>query len=329
VHIFIDESGIFTTRPDGSSVGVVGALVVTEGQLHDLERRYVQLRPLLLKGSVEVKGRLLDESDVARVVNVARRAGLIFETTVIDFAPGDLPAIEKHRSGQCEALTRGLTERHHASVIAYANALSERLERMPLQLYAQSIATFDLLWRTLAHATGYYSQREPTSLAHFHWVIDAKAPDGVTDWEDWWLQAIRPFMQTRSLTEPFPMFEGGNYSHFIAKEMPIPEYLLQKVPEMKGESGLTLGTVFENIVFSAAALPGLELVDVLTNAVRRALSGRLGEKGWRSISGVMIHRSGQTYIEPMGFGGDGRIIPPATSTILRKLGRGGRSMLKD
>jgi hypothetical protein len=59
MHIFIDESGTFVTRADGSSLGAVGALVVTESQVEEFERRYAQLRPLLPKHNGEVKGRLM------------------------------------------------------------------------------------------------------------------------------------------------------------------------------------------------------------------------------------------------------------------------------
>jgi hypothetical protein len=329
VEIFIDESGTFAIRDDGSSVGAVGALVVTESQFPILERRYAQLRPLLPKDQGEVKGRLLGESDVARVVDIARRSGLIYEVTVVDLAPEDAAAVEEHRTGQCEGLTRKLTKQHHPDLVASVYALRERLEQMPLQLYAQGVATFDLLWRTLSHATAYYSQREPESLARFRWVVDAKAADGVTGWEEWWSKVVKPFMQSRSLQEPFPELEGGDYSHLGANEMPIPDYLVKEFPRLKGGTGLALSGAFDQIEFSARAPTGLELVDVLTNAVRRALLGRLGQQGWRGLSGVMIHRRGPTYIRPVGFGEDQRVIPPATAAVLRQLGTGGRSMLTE
>jgi len=68
---------------------------------------------------------------------------------------------------------------------------------------------------------------------------------------------------------------------------------------------------------------GLELVDVLTNAVRRALTGKLQARGWAGISRVMIHRAGQTYVTAMAF--DDEVKEP-TASVLRGLGKGGRSM---
>jgi hypothetical protein len=324
MDIYIDESGTFTP---GSSVGAVGALVVTESQLPLLESRYAQLRPLLPKDGAEVKGRLLGEGDVARVVDVARRSGLIYEVTVIDLLPSETALIEEHRAGQCEGLTRGLTEKHQPSLVAGVHALRARLEKMPLQLYVQFVATCDLLWTTLQHATLYYCQREPRSLARFRWIVDAKAPKGITDWEDWWSWAVKPMLQARSLRQPFGQLESGDYSHLAAKELPMPDFLVKEFPRLKDKTGLSLSGAFQEIVFSADTPTGLELVDVLTNAVRRALTGRLGEPGWRGIPGVMIHRRGPTYIHPIGFGQDQRVIPARTAAVLRKLGKGGRSML--
>jgi hypothetical protein len=329
MEIFIDESGNFTTRADGSAVGVVGALVVTESQLPILQRKYEQLRPLLPKEDGEVKGRKLSESDVARVVDVAHRSGLIYEATVVDLAPRDSAAIERHRAGQCEGLTRKLTDQHHPDVVASVHELRRRLEETPLQLYAQSVATFDLLWRTLSHAATYHSQREPEALSRFRWIIDAKAPDGITDWEDWWSKVVKPIMQSRSLDEPFPELEGGDYSHMAAKETPIPEYLVKEFPRLKGEAGLAMSGAFGEIEFSAEPLPGLELVDVLTNAIRRALMGRLAQKGWIGIRRLMIHRRGPTYIHPVGFEAEDRVVPSDTAAVIHQFGTGGRSMLTE
>jgi hypothetical protein len=326
VQIFIDESGIFATSSEGPSFGTLGSLVITESQLAIVDRMYSQLRPLLPKERGEVKGRLLDESDVARVVNLARRAGLIYEATLIGLLPDHASAVEVHRTGQCEGLTRNLTDAHEPAVISDAFELRHRLEQMPLQLYVQSVATFDLLWRTLQHATLYYSQREPRALARFRWVIDAKERNRITDAEDWWSRVVRPVMQSQSLREPFPQLEQGDYSHMIAEEVPMPDHLTEAFPRLNGETALRMNAAFDEIEFSPAPLIGLEIVDVLTNALRRALAGRLDERGWGRIAGVMIHRQ-PPYVHPVGFGENPCLVEPSVAAVLRRLAAGGRSML--
>lgn len=63
------------------------------------------------------------------------------------------------------------------------------------------------------------------------------------------------------------MLEGGDYSHFEAKEIAIPDYLTRHHPTLQGETGLDIG-LFSDIDFSSTVLPGLEVVDVLTRAFR-------------------------------------------------------------
>ena len=329
MHIFVDESGNFVTRNDGSAVAAVGALVVTENQTAEFERRYAQLRPLLPKQNGEVKGRLLGESDVARVVDVARRSGLIYEVDVLDLPADSAADIEAHRAAQCEGLTRKLTPEHHPNAVASIYALRRTLEAMPVQLYAQCTTMFDLLWRTLKHATIYYSQREPPSLARFRWVVDAKGSSGLTPAEEWWSVAVRPMLQSRSIDEPFPQIEGGDYSHLAAVEGPMPEYLVKELPRLKDATGLRIDSAFTEIEFRPEPLPGLEVVDVVTNAVRRALTGRLDVSGYAGVAGLMIHRKGGTYVQASAFTDRNRKVPEPDASVLRQLGRGGRPMLSE
>jgi hypothetical protein len=53
-------------------------------------------------------------------------------------------------------------------------------------------------------------------------------------------------------------------------------------PEEGTDTGLLLG----DLRFSSAVEPGLELVDIIVNATRRALVGALGEAGWCGIPAV-------------------------------------------
>jgi hypothetical protein len=329
LHIYIDESGTFNTREDGSSVGVLGALVITEGQLQDFKRSYVQLRPLLPKDKGEVKGRLLGESDVKRVVRCALRAGLIYEATVIDLLPEHSAAVEAHRTGQCEGLTRSLTPQHQPSMIEGVWGIRRQLESMPLQLYVQAVGILDLMWCTLENATMYYSLREPQALAQFHWVVDAKDPSGKTLSEEWWSKVLMPMTQARSLREPFQQFDFGDYSHMATEEMPIPDYLVKELPDLRGKTGIKMNNAFKDITFSADALPGLEVVDVLTNALRRAVMGRLAQAGWQDIGGTMIHRKRPTYVKMVGFGQDERVVRPDVAKVLRQLSKVGRPMLRE
>jgi hypothetical protein len=92
--------------------------------------------------------------------------------------------------------------------------------------------------------------------------------------------------------------------------------------------GTNLKLLLADVRFSAAAEPGLELVDIVVNATRRALAGSLGEAGWRGIPQLMIHRP-EPYIEFLIVGRQQDTIHQSaySGIVNRFFSSGGKSML--
>jgi len=113
------------------------------------------------------------------------------------------------------------------------------------------------------------------------------------------------------------VLEGADYSFF---------------DRFKGGDGNIEGTntklLLSNIRFSTAPEPGLELVDIVVNATRRALAGSLGEAGWRGIPQLMIHRP-EPYIQFLIVGGQRDTIHRSaySDMVNQFFSRGGKSML--
>jgi hypothetical protein len=107
--------------------------------------------------------------------------------------------------------------------------------------------------------------------------------------------------------------------------MAVPKYLAAQFPNDRGYQAFSMNSAF-GIEFSPATSCGLEIVDVLTNAVRRAMNGRLDQKGWGDISRLMIHRKGP-YIQPMDFADTSRAPPAGIAEVIRRLSTEGRTML--
>lgn len=328
--VFVDESGTFASATGPASISLVGALVIPEGKMANVEKKYSALRSTLPTENGEVKGRLLSEADVDRVVTWLAKNEVLFEAVAIDMALQSEQAIETHKKGQEQGITENLTPEFHPSVRDGLLDLRRRLEQMPHQLYVQSVVVFDLIELVLKHATLYFSQRRPEALSQFHWVIDGKDKERLTDWESWWSYTIMPALQSRSLREPMGRLTVGDYSHFERFFEPIPDYLrphLQK-PRRERESGMVnLNKILtESFRFSSGSEPGLELVDILTNATRRAFMGRLGIEGWKNIPRLMIHRKGQ-YIRIISLGN----VPENTRVpympVVRHFRRHGKDMV--
>ena len=330
MHTYIDESGTFTATFGRSSISVVGALIVPSALQTRLREAYGPVRRTLPKDDGEVKGRGLSEEHFERVIHAIRGLDVLFEVVMIDVGLHSENEIRAHKLGQEAAITANPTGNPHESIHRQLRDLRTRLERMPLQLYVQSVVTFELVRRVLDIGCTYYAQRRPRELARFHWIVDAKDRARTTDWEDWWSFVVLPSLQSKSTREPMPMLEGADYSHMERFVGDAPDWL---VPFAEGRD-LTEGVLdlkamlTENFRFSPHQEVGLELVDILCSALRRALNGNLGERGWRDLHQLMVNRKGQCVgMISMGAAVPDQETMPYRRTLMTGFRRGGRVML--
>jgi hypothetical protein len=330
VHIFIDESGTFTgTGADAPAVSTLGALIMPTHRLPHLFKKYARLRANLPTRKGEVKGSLLDEKQVAAVIELLRINGAIFCASMIDLGSHTAEDIAQHRAERSASLAANLTDGHTQELRDGVAALQARMAGFSDQLYVQGAVTIDLLYRVMQDMIVYHCQRFPKELGAFHWVIDAKNPGAVTNWEDWWSKTLVIWLQAMSLERPGAMLPGGDYRHFrrfIFDD--LPEYLRDVAPpgDRSQGAGVDLQMMYrESFRFSSEPEPGLELVDIVTNALRRALIGNLGEAGWLPLRGLMIHRS-DVYVSPVGLLPPGHKVAPPLLPAMNRFRQGGRIM---
>ncbi len=192
---------------------------------------------------------------------------------------------------------------------------------------ADCSVTFELLHRVTQLAPLYYAQRTPDELAAFRWVVDAKDPRGATDWERWWAQMVLNMLQERSKLDPMPMMVGADWSAFdrFLTEWPAADFPNAPVPD-DGKVIDINKIMREHFAFSSGIHPGLELVDILTNGLRRALVGNLEAAGWAGIPRLMIHHGGRQYFQLITMEqARERRVPYAT--VVAGFRTGGRSLL--
>lgn len=327
--IFIDESGTFTVARGlaPAAVSVVGALVLTEGSIGRIEKKYLEIRKTLPKEKGEVKGRLLSELQVDRVVTILEKNDALFEVVGIDMAIHSRDGVEAHKKGQENGITVNLTPEMHPSIHEGYWRLRNRLEALPLQLYVQSAVMYELITNVVELATLYFSQRQPKTLGRFEWVLDAKGKGQLTDWEDWWSFTVMPITQSRSFRKPLGQFVDGDYTYFKRFERKIPDYLLPHRKNQSEKIGLDAKKILtEHFRFSSASEAGLEMVDILTNATRRALLGRLNFGGWANIPHLMLHRK-QHYIRLISLERPPEDHHYPYMQVLRHFRQGGKNIL--
>ena len=188
---------------------------------------------------------------------------------------------------------------------------------------------FALLHKMMEEMILYHCQRNPKEQAEFHWVVDAKDKGLVTDWEDWWSKTLVIWLQAASIDKPAQMLPGGDYRHFKRFFLTeLPAYLQPVAPKVRTgvAAGLDLQMMYrESFRFSSEPELGLELVDIVTNALRRAMIGNLGVEGWLPLRGLMIHRS-DIYASLLSLKATEGVATKPYRKVLNRFREGGRIM---
>jgi hypothetical protein len=291
MYIFVDEAGGFQVPSNSKGVCCIGALIVPESVLVTLLRKMRRLtRPWRAEGR-EVKGSQLLETQMAQVLATVRRFDVLFVVVAIDMALHSDAGVSRHRETQAKKFLDALSDKMALPVRFRTEGLAARLRALPNQLYVQSVLLTMLVEAVLTASTLYYSQRLPKALSHFHWRLDAKDV-AITRYELLWRDVVGPFLQTQSLSSPLPMLKGADYSSFqrFCGEQPVPPGHLR--PHVRAPDDAFAYVDIEELLAdlrfcSSARYTGLQAVDMLASAVRRACNGSLETKGWKGLGRLM------------------------------------------
>jgi hypothetical protein len=291
VQIYIDESGSFVTPLRPNRVSAVGALVIPDSQADELLAAFEALtRPWTANGG-EVKGSSLTEVQIAGVIELVGQYHCLFDVRGIDMGLHDRARIEAFQDRQAAAVTRHITTAHHEGWRKWGAMTEKRMRGLSPQLFTQGMLTIYLVMEVLQAATLYYAQRLPAELGRFRWRVDPKDQTRRTELELLWTDVILPIAQTGSMTEPFAMFEGCDYSHFarfyIDREA-MPPDLARYVIDSPRDGGLDFGAILADVSFPESRTEtGLRLVDILLSAFCRAVNGTLDQRGWAMLGRLM------------------------------------------
>lgn len=329
MHIFLDESGAFAGIGKPVSLSAMAALVIPDRRLARVKADWRKLRRTFPKDHRgEVKGKALTEEQVISVARLLSQHRCIAEVSMIDMGLHKLEEIEAHIEGQMQGMSTNLTDEHHPNIWATIERLQNTLSTMRPPQYVQAVMILDLLHRLLDHAKLYHVQRTPAELANFSWVFDAKGDDSIkNNWEDWWTTLRGPMLQSIAMRKPSARLVGANYRAFEKRYCSDewPSHLPEREPNAPPAMDIT--KVFQDTRFSSEIEAGLELADIVANAVRRTVAGRLHQRAWGSLARLFIARQ-QHCIHFIALNGVTR-ADPAYSGIVRAFGRGGLSMIPE
>jgi hypothetical protein len=114
----------------------------------------------------------------------------------------------------------------------------------------------------------------------------------LTTSENLWRQVVGPALQTFSLSSPLPQIVEADYSwfeRFTGSMDEAPAHLKPHVAGLNEQfSCVDIDSVMGDLRFVAShRLTGIQLVDVLASAVRRACNGTLQRAGWQGLGRLM------------------------------------------
>jgi hypothetical protein len=295
VHIYLDESGNFAIRKgERPRVCGLGALVVPSSINDEVLGAFGSLRDSWHRGA-EVKGSALGEREVASVIALLQHYDCLFEACAIHTGLHTPKGIALLKREQGDRIVGGLTEQHHPNIAHWLHDLRAQWLALPDQLAIQLLAVVVACEQVLRYAPVYYAQRQPAELGAFHWRIDAK-DKSETRYEKVLRQLVLPFLQSTFLQTPAISVDEFDFSHFRRFEVQtgIPDYL-KYAARVKDEARtrtsdlrliMTESWRFESSRESA----GLQIVDILTSALCRAMNGRLRIAGWGELGSLIVQK---------------------------------------
>ena len=291
---------------------------------------------------VEIKGSWLTEKQTAELIRLLLPYETLVQFVALDTHTHPDGLVEVLKNRQADAVTAHITRQHHPNPIHHLHQLGESVRTMPNQLFLQTVATWELVMRTIREATLYYVQRQPSELGDISWTIDRKDKD-LTQMEDTWSTLILPLSETEFLKEPLICLRDADYSQFDARyginpatadaEMRSHWEWLESMSGVPPTRVDTLGTDIKRLLTEQRSFGdsrsnlGLQLADMLSSILRRALNGNLQESGWGEFGGLLVRQNyARTGIIQLGPGNPTPVLGQA-QTVWKTLNQKAKNMI--
>lgn len=293
MRIYIDESGIFANPNQTTmSVSCVGGVVIPERAISRVFNRYRRLLFSWGKHGTEVKGKDLDEPQVAQVVAMLSKEQLFFVCNLIDMGLHPESLVTQHKGKQADKVVETVNAETHPNLVSQLNELRRRIMAISNPLYVEAQCLISLVPDIIQNAVLYF-RNLPKTLGAFSWHLDAKDRN-VTEYEDLWASLVCPFLQSHFLRTPLVTVREADYSYFHKYENP-PDFPHEHLDPYRTHESGTFESVdlkkimLEDLSFqNSSANIGLQIADILVTSVRRACRSTLGQDGWENIGSLML-----------------------------------------
>ncbi len=284
MHIYIDESGVFNPAPDPKA-SCLAALLVPSGNKAKVFRDFGRLSERWPHEDGELKGKLLEATHIVQLAELLYCNDALVEISAFDSAlqtRDELEAIQKSVSSRIASAPRwAVTQLKPPRRIgaAYGNT--------SLQLFIQAFLMQSLVYEVIQSSLTYYARRTPKELKHFNWLVDQK-DSKLHKFEKAWSEITFPSIASITRQRPFKLLSGGDYSYLNYETSDQPDLI---ATTLGITTSLETGLKFAD---SKSSL-GLQMADVIANAVATAFNEPNGRGGWQSISKLILERPLQAF----------------------------------
>lgn len=276
MNIYIDESGSFVNADREGSWNAVAAFALPESARRDLEKLVRDIRRSeKYERPGEVKISDLDESKyVSLLENLDGLDGALF-CIATDSGLNGLESVSEHQQMQTGKILQHIDKMQYEGGRESLRFLANQVEKLSPQLYVQLFCQIELMYDTLSRAINYYAQRNPTTLREFRWRIDQKNTVK-TNFEDAFEKLAPAFLQTISISQPFPMVKGFDYSsmkQYMFAPGQGPTWLKDTYGIAIDTDGFNLQKLIRgNIAFiDSKDSAGIQAVDLIVSGIRKCL----------------------------------------------------------
>lgn len=293
MHIYIDESGIFSNPQSQPNVAsIVAALIIPSTYKAKVFSEFSKLSADWPHEDVEIKGRLLDERQIAAAVNLLQEFDCLAEMNVIDLGIHTEEELSEFQEGMCKIIAGWATEEQSEEFNKQVAEIAAALQKPKSPLFVESFLLTVLIPRILNIGINYYARRLPRELRSYHWVIDAKEKY-VTDFERAWYTTIFPSIEHQTSQNPILRIENGDYTYlesYYSLSPEMAERAERNLKDLPHRRAFDIQTILKkDFKFQDSKdNVGLQLADIIANATQRALNGRLKEEGYAGIGRLLV-----------------------------------------
>ena len=332
--IAIDESGSFVSANTRNSWCVVAAYVFSE---RIKSRSSAALKKLKRATGVseqqEIKLKHVSEENYFQFLfELSKLNGVLFAVATDSHLNTNEILIE-HRTVQANKIRENVPRMIYEEGKKAITTLSDELESLSPQLYAQLQCQIVLFNDILHRAILYYVQRDPYTLRKYKWRIDQKNITKTT-YEHAVEKVACPILQTISFREPMIFLKEADYSHmdpFIYSEDEVPGYL-EEAYGKKLEDGVNLGKMIrDDMDFPNSKLDlSVQIADLLAAGIRKCLRSEFTNNALasRMLGRLMLGNIKDKYpIQFVGFGKDGETVDDKVARVMAGFERTAKGIL--